>query len=272
MKSYLLVIGIFLVCATPAARLAAQTEKPPAEPGAGSTAATTVPEKDGKAIEPSTGSAFGRFFRDVGRDYKNTFSKETAIWYGAGLGAAGLVHLADESIRGYLEDPPEPAAQALEGGDVYGNATFQLPLAVGWWAVGHAFGSSRGAEAGRDLLRAQINAATWTYAIKFAVDRTRPNGEPRSFPSGHASATFASAMVLQEHYGWKVGVPFFAAATYTAVSRISVDKHWASDVVFGAAIGMASGRTVTLRLRKRKIALMPIAVPGGGGIVLVESN
>jgi membrane-associated phospholipid phosphatase len=130
--------------------------------------------------------------------------------------------------------------------------------------------SARGADSGRDLLRAQINAASWTYAIKYAVNRDRPNGDPRSFPSGHASATFATAMVLQQHYGWKVGVPFFLGATYTAISRISEDKHWASDVVFGAAVGMASARTVTLHLRKHKIAFVPTVMRGGGGFSIVQ--
>jgi membrane-associated phospholipid phosphatase len=79
-------------------------------------------------------------------------------------------------------------------------------------------------------------------------------------------------MVLQEHYGWKVGMPFFAGATYTAILRISDNKHWASDVVFGAAGGIASARTVTLHVRKHKIVLMPVAVPSGGGLTLVRRN
>ena len=100
--------------------------------------------------------------------------------------------------------------------------------------------------------------------MKFAVGRTRPNGDPRSFPSGHATATFATAMVLQDHYGWKVGVPFFAAATYTAISRVTIKKHWASDVTMGAFVGVASARTVTLHLRKTRFAMAPYAVPLGG--------
>lgn len=217
-----------------------------------------------------TGSGFKRFMRDVAGDYKHFFSKETAFWYGAGAAAAGLVHLADEDIRETLEDSPASTAQALEGGDTYGNVTLQVPLAAGWWIVGHATGSARGAEAGRDLLRAQINTASWTVAIKVVTHRTRPNGGARSFPSGHTSAVFATAMVLQEHYGWKIGVPFFAAAAYTGVSRITDNKHWASDVVFGAFVGMASARTVTLHLRDSRFALRPVTVPGGAGLALVR--
>jgi membrane-associated phospholipid phosphatase len=60
-----------------------------------------------------------------------------------------------------------------------------------------------------------------TYLAKYTVNRTRPNGDPRSFPSGHTSASFATAQVLQGHYGWKVGVPVYAVATYTAGERVS---------------------------------------------------
>ncbi len=268
MKRYLSVVGMCIAIWMPARLAVAQTATPSGEPTA-EAAASKPPQEQKHSLTTTGESGFKRFVKDVARDYRNTFAKETAIWYGAGLAAAGLVHLADEDIREALADPPETMQSALEGGDKYGNVALQLPLAVGWWVIGHAAGSARGADAGRDLLRAQINAASWTYALKFAVNRDRPNGEKRSFPSGHASATFATAMVLQQHYGWKLGVPFFAGATYTAMSRISTNKHWASDVVFGAAVGMASARTATLHLRKHKISLMPIAVPGGGGLALI---
>ena len=89
-----------------------------------------------------------------------------------------------------------------------------------------------------------------------------------SFPSGHASTSFATAMVLQEHFGWKAGVPAFAVAAYTAVSRVAANQHWASDVVFGAAVGLASGRTVTIQLRETRVTVAPLAVPGGGGVLV----
>src|SRR5262249_23602717 len=153
-------------------------------------------------------------------------------------------------------------------GATYGNLAFQVPLAATWWIVGHVVGSERASAAGRDLLRAQISGASFTYALKYAVDRTRPNGDPRSFPSGHATAAFATATVLQEHYGWKLGLPMFALATYVGGERVTQKKHWPSDVTFGAAIGMMSGRTVTLHLRRERVELHPQAVPGGGGVLV----
>ena len=221
----------------------------------------------GSRAEAQTPAPVPAFFSDVARDYRNMVSWDTAQWLSIGGVGALVVAEADEALRVATEDPATPTVRALEGGDVYGNLTLQLPLAVGWWAISKAADSASGVAAGRDLLRAQISAFSWTYAIKFAVDRQRPNGDPRSFPSGHASATFAAAMVLQQHYGWKIGLPSFAAATYTAASRITVNKHWASDVAFGAVVGMVAGRAVTIDLRRTRLSIRPMKVPGGAGIL-----
>jgi hypothetical protein len=273
MKGHLLLIPIVLACAAASPPAWAQegaaspavTSPEPASPG-------QAPDRPSPVEKPPNGSAFKQFFKDVGGDYKHFFSKETAYWYAGGFAAAGLVHFGDEEVAEALADPPTATQTALEGGDKYGNVTYQVPLAVGWWVTGHLMGSPRAADAGRDLVRAQISATSWAYALKYAVDRTRPNGDPRSFPSGHSTATFATAMVLQEHYGWKVGVPFFAAATYTAISRLTINKHWVSDVTMGAFVGMASARTVTLHVRNRRFVLAPFTAPGGGGIAFVSND
>jgi membrane-associated phospholipid phosphatase len=218
---------------------------------------------------------FAQFLKDVAGDYAYIASWETVKWYAAGAASAGLMHLADESLRQATEDPDAAVTQAFEAGGTgatYGNLGIQLPIAIGWWAIGQAASDQRAVRAGRDLARAQINTLTWTYALKYAVDRTRPNGDPRSFPSGHASATFATAMVLQQHYGWKVGGPVFVLAGMTGASRITVNKHWASDVVFGAFVGMASGRTATRAERRHGVVVNPFVVPGGGGVMVIRSR
>jgi membrane-associated phospholipid phosphatase len=239
-------------------------------------AAAQRPASDGRAktvaaaeaLPASEGSdGADGFIRDVARDYVRFVSWETARWLGMGGAAALGMHAADETIREATQHADGPAI-TLTGGREYGALVVQVPLAAVWWSVGRAGGHPRAAEAGRDLLRAQLSAAGWTYAVKYAVRRTRPNGDPRSFPSGHASATFATATVLEEHYGWKVGVPAFAAAAYTAASRVTDDKHWASDVVFAAFLGLASGRTVTIRLRRTVVSMTPLIVPGGGGVAV----
>ena len=79
-------------------------------------------------------------------------------------------------------------------------------------------------------------------------------------------------MVLHHHYGWKVGLPVFAAATYTAGSRLTVNKHWASDVAFGAVLGMVSARAVTLRVRETAVTVGPMMLHGGGGILISTAS
>jgi len=226
---------------------------------------TETPTAAPDAATPERGVAKG-FARDVLHDYKDFFSGETALWLGIGGDAALAVHGADESI---FEWTTGSDAFTLPGGGVYGSQLLHVPVAIAWWAIGSAVGRPRDAEAGRDLLRAQISVFSWTYAVKFATQRTRPNGDPHSFPSGHASTTFATAMVLQEHYGWKAGLPAFIAASYASISRVTDQQHWASDVVFGAVLGMASARTVTINFRGTRASIAPLAVPSGGGVIVV---
>ena len=225
-----------------------------------------APARAQSATSPETS-----FLHDVAHDYRNFVSWDSLRWLALGGVISVAVSEADEAVRQGTEDPNAPVTRALDGGGTgatYGNLTLQVPLAVGWWAISRLNANERGAAAGRDLLRAQISAVSWTYAIKYAVNRERPNGDPRSFPSGHASATFATAMVLQEHYGWKVGVPVFAAAAYTAASRVTVNKHWASDVAFGAVVGMVSGRIATRQLRDYRLSVSPVVLNGGAAILV----
>ena len=206
-----------------------------------------------------------KFLDDVAHDYLRFLSVENAEIVALGGAAAGGAHAADAAVAHWVETN-QPSTWV--GGNEYGSQYVHIPVAVAWWAIAALAGSEKGADAGRDLLRAQLSVVSWTYGIKYAADRTRPNGDPRGFPSGHASTSFASAMVLQEHYGWKLGLPAFLAAGYTAGSRVIAGQHWTSDVVFGAAVGIASGRTVTWHLRQTQVVFAPLPLPGGGGVLV----
>ncbi len=64
-------------------------------------------------------------------------------------------------------------------------------------------------------------------------------------PSGHSSATFATATVLQRTSGGRWGSRPTASPPSIAGSRLQENRHYLSDVVSGAAIGVVAGRTVT---------------------------
>lgn len=95
--------------------------------------------------------------------------------------------------------------------------------------------------------------------IKYSVKRMRPDGSARnSFPSGHTATAFMAATMLQKEYGWRspwFGLGGYAAATLTGVSRIMNNRHWLSDVVAGAAIGIGAvhlGYFITDKIFKDK--------------------
>src|SRR6478672_2964713 len=67
-----------------------------------------------------------------------------------------------------------------------------------------------------------------------------------SFPSGHTTVAFAAATVFAMEYRNKPWVPVLAysAASLIGISRITENRHWATDVLVGAALGYLSGRQV----------------------------
>ena len=84
-----------------------------------------------------------------------------------------------------------------------------------------------------------------TYGLKYAIDEERPNGGRHSFPSAHTSISFASAEFMRKRYGWKYGIPAYAAALFVAYSRVEARQHYTYDVIAGAAIGMGSSYLFT---------------------------
>src|SRR5262249_34217597 len=95
-------------------------------------------------------------------------------------------------------------------------------------------------------------------------DGTRQSGY--SFPSGHSATTFAAATVLQQHLGYKAGLPTYLIASYVAASRLHDNRHFASDVVFGAVTGIVVGRSVTWH--GRNFYASPMLVPNGAGVLV----
>jgi hypothetical protein len=92
-----------------------------------------------------------------------------------------------------------------------------------------------------------IVAGGITQGTKSIINRERPNGNSRSFPSGHTETAFAAAEFLHQEYKDKsiwISVGGYAAATFVGVSRVYNNKHWVSDVVAGAGIGILSTKVV----------------------------
>jgi membrane-associated phospholipid phosphatase len=76
--------------------------------------------------------------------------------------------------------------------------------------------------------------------------------------------------VLERHLGYRGAWPTFAIAAYVATSRLHDNRHFLSDVVFGGALGIASGWTVVGRHGKSNFALMSEPVKGGVVVTLTR--
>ncbi|HSD29523.1 MAG TPA: phosphatase PAP2 family protein [Vicinamibacteria bacterium] len=129
------------------------------------------------------------------------------------------------------------AAEGTRAGDV---AAVALPAGA---AVGALVAKDHRGLA--QLAESYAAAMAVVYVLKPLVDRTRPDGGHQSFPSGHATSAFVGAAFLQMRYGWAVGLPAYAVATYVGYSRVEADRHHPSDVVAGAAIGIAANLVLT---------------------------
>lgn len=185
----------------------------------------------------------------------------------AAIGAAS----ADRSFTRQLQDDARQANKYYQGsatiGRIWGN-----PGALVAGASIYLFGTARGNRRVQDLglhtVESVVLSNSVTVAIKLVSGRARPytdsadardfklmrgfrSRDYRSFPSGHSTAAFAFAAIVTaetSHWWpggkWIVGPATYGMATLSGASRIYNYKHWASDVISGAAIGTLTGINV----------------------------
>ncbi len=205
------------------------------------------------------------------------------------LGAKSLDGQAQEFFdhKGRLGD------FAKLGNDYLGTGIPGTLLGAGFWIFGELAQSPYATHSGQAQIESLLITGLISAALKGALQRKRPDGSDHySFPSGHVSTAFASAMVLQEFYGWKAGVPAYLLGAITAAGRLSDNRHWLSDTVGGAALGLLVGHAfsrahlnrynayaaeeaklkgdsaVDRRNPGRKISFFPTFERGGGRMVM----
>jgi membrane-associated phospholipid phosphatase len=180
------------------------------------------------------------------------------------------VHPVDDSVNARLRGNQDRATAAFAFGKYIGQTPVQMGAALATFAVGRIRNEDKVSHFGMDLLRAHIVTGIITTGLKYATQRERPDdSNPHSFPSGHASITFATATVIERHLGWRMSALGYSIASYVAASRLHDNRHWLSDVVFGAAVGAIGGRTVTQHGRNTW-TFVPTAVPGGVAFIVAR--
>lgn len=139
------------------------------------------------------------------------------------------------------ENTPITEGSTANGdGTAVGLTLMAVGLGVTDWANGD---EGRSVEV---LLESFLVVEGTTELLKSAVGRERPSKDSNtSFPSGHSSYAFTMADFfarriddLGDEWYCKLGWLAYAPATYVAIDRVEANRHWPSDVAFGAFLGV----------------------------------
>lgn len=163
-----------------------------------------------------------------------------ATYLGIPLIAGGLiVKHQDVKFRGLRNDIVPLFHYTLD------NFTQYAPLAamLSMKSAGVQGRSSWGRMLLSDVFSGAIMGAT-VNTLKITTNVKRPDGSNNhSFPSGHTAMAFMAATMLNKEYGDispLIGVGAYSMATATGLMRMANNKHWLSDVMVGAGIGILS--------------------------------
>ena len=213
----------------------------------------------------------GRFFSNLGRNAVGMFGRENLKPFLIGAAATGLSTPFDDDLKDYFAE--ERRAKWLgDTASFVGKAYVIAPATAALYGIGRLSNNQRFRDCTYDLAQTTIINAAYTTAIKLPTHRLRPDGSDYlSFPSGHASNAFAWATVGTRYYGAKAGVPGFLWAGLMAVGRMEKSRHYLSDVVGGATVGVLSGLTCVRRDGEalkgaRRLSLAPLPSPSGDGV------
>lgn len=191
------------------------------------------------------------------------------------VAVTGAALAADQSIRDRLHDPHDRIGRTMSDiGNGFGDGVIVYSSLLGLSVGGKALGMPGLYGVASRALKSTLLSGGAAMALKTLGGRDRPLNsidnpygfhpfrfQDNSLPSGHTAVAFALATSLARETPdqWS-DIGFFTLATLTAYARMHDDKHWASDVVLGAGIGILSARFVH-RFQAR------VAVgPGGVGL------
>ncbi len=188
----------------------------------------------------------------------------TVQWWEAAIaaGAVGLVSITDDNVDRWVQDQRSSHSDDIARVFKWGGSpevAVGVPAAI--FVTGVVTKNPKLQRSGGRVLGSVVLAGATTVALKFVVGRFRPDeatsqyvfrpfSNHDAFPSGHTTLAFALATSLSEeiHRPWATPL-LYAGATGTAWSRLNDHKHWLSDVLAGAMIGITSGKVMEGRWR-----------------------
>jgi len=218
-----------------------------------------------RSSDPGKQPFVRQFFIDEVHMWTSPFRKST---YSDGNGVryvlpftliTGALIATDHQTSNLLPNSTDQSTWSLRVSQI--GAPYTLAgISAGMYLISKATGNKKARETGFLGAEAILHSQLITQVLKLSTQRERPldykannsggtaffkGGD--SFPSGHASGSFALATIFASEYGrdhrW---VPWvgYSLATLVTASRLSGQKHWASDLFVGSFLGTAVGRYV----------------------------
>jgi hypothetical protein len=158
----------------------------------------------------------------------------------------GIATLADEELRDWNEGLKEELWTEHPHRHLAVDNYLQWTPAAGVYMLDLAGVKGRHDLTGQTIIYSlsTLMMGTGVLATKHLFREERPDGTNRlSFPSGHTATAFAAAEFLRREYGYRspwYGIAGYAMAFGTGFLRIYNNRHWMSDVLAGAGIGILS--------------------------------
>jgi membrane-associated phospholipid phosphatase len=177
---------------------------------------------------------------------------DNALFLGTfAAGAAILRNNVDSEVAQNIQQHGPYWGNASEVISHGGNSfTVQLPLIAGVYAMSLLHQDDDLHEFSLTLFSSFNFTLISSFSLQYVTGTHRSNSATFSafgdsgFPSTPVATSFALAAVIEERYGWRCGVPAYLAAGLIGWSEVDQNQHTVSDVVFGAALGYAIGKSI----------------------------
>lgn len=166
------------------------------------------------------------------------------------LGTTALLHSNDPGLYGGVQKNRSAASDDLaENANKLGDIKYVLPALGLYYSYGYFIQDSEIKRITWLSCESLIYTGLIVGSLKLAVQRYRPEEDdpyPDSFPSGHSAVAFSLATVMATEYADNPIVPpvAYSLAALTAWARVNDQRHWASDVFFGGALGYFTAKAV----------------------------